>query len=73
MYDDKEVEINAKAVIFLKSIQAALSDGLKHYRKSDDKLLETPKEILEALLTEGRILLVKPLDNTTNKKNKDFT
>ena len=61
MYDDKEVELNAKAVILLKSIQAALSNGTKHYRKSDNKLLETAKEIIEALLEEKEIIFKPPV------------
>jgi len=54
-YDDKEIEVVDKAVVLLLSIRAALAGGTKHYRKSDNKLLETEKEILQAMLDEGSL------------------
>lgn len=45
------------AFIMIKEVRDALTRGTKHYRKSDDKLLITEKEIIEALLAEGEIML----------------
>ena len=55
MYDDKETEIAEKAVVLLESINHALDMGTKHYRKSDDVLLTSTKEILKAMIDEGGI------------------
>lgn len=45
------------ALIMLQEVRDALARGTKHYRISDDKLLTSEKEILEALLSEGSIIL----------------
>jgi len=60
MYDDKEIEIEDKTIVLIVSIQTALDAGAKHYRKSDNKLLKTAKEIIEALIKEKEIILVTP-------------
>jgi len=45
------------ALIMLQEVRDALAKGTRHYRISDDKLLTSEKEILEALLSEGSIVL----------------
>jgi len=55
MYDDKEIEIEDKAILLIVSVRSALAGGTKHYRKSDNKLLITEHEILEAMRKEGGI------------------
>ncbi len=45
------------ALIMIQEVGDALARGTEHYRKSDDKLLVSEKEIIEALLAEGEIVL----------------
>ena len=44
-----------KALLLIQEINNALNRGTLHYRTSDGKLLKTPKEIVEALVSEGNI------------------
>lgn len=48
------------ARLLLAEIRSAIARGTKHYRLSDDLLLTTPREILEALLEEGSVRLQFP-------------
>jgi len=43
------------ALLMIKEVRDALTSGTKHYRISDNKLLTTDKEIIEALVLEGKI------------------
>lgn len=45
------------ALILLIEIEKALDRGMTHYRKSDNKILGTPKEIIEALIKEGELII----------------
>lgn len=60
MYNSKETETIDKAHLIIAEINRALSNGTKHFRKSDGKFLETPAEILRALADEGE-LVFEPL------------
>ena len=44
-----------KAIVMLTEIDRALTRGTKHYDLQGN-VLETPKEILEALLRDGQII-----------------
>jgi len=57
MYDDKTIELQDRAIALIIGIRQALKNGTKHYRKSDNCLLKTDREILHALIDEGEILL----------------
>jgi len=57
MYDDDKIMAEDNAIILLIAVRNALSKGVKHFRKSDNKLLETDTEILTSLLKEGSIYL----------------
>jgi len=73
MYDDKEIERVDKAITILASIREALAAGTKHYRKSDNKLLTTDKEIIQALIDEKVIIFEPKVKEktkiTTNKRS----
>jgi hypothetical protein len=56
MYDDKETETTNNAFLLILEVKRALDNGTKHFRKSDNKPLNTEKEILEALVSEGSIV-----------------
>lgn len=56
MYDDKNIEILDKALTIIAEVRRALSNGTKHFRKSDRKFLETPIEIIQTLVDEGEII-----------------
>ena len=45
------------ALIMIFEMRGALAKGTKHYRESDNKLLVSEKEIIEALLAEGKVIL----------------
>ena len=66
VYDDKETEVQDKAITLLICVRKALERGTKHYRKSDDCLLETDVEIIEALVEEGE-LIFEPAPNSKEK------
>lgn len=53
MADEREKE---EALLVIEEITSALRRGTRHYRKSDNKLLTTAKEIIEALMLEGEII-----------------
>lgn len=55
--------IELDAAFLLMEIRAALARGTKHFRVSDGALLNTPKEILEALLNEGEITFEPTKEN----------
>jgi len=57
MYDDKEIELYDNAITVILEVRRALTDGIKHYRKSDMMLLKTDIEIIEALIDEKEIIL----------------
>lgn len=52
-------EAMADAALLISEVHNALAAGTKHYRASDNKLLETEEEVLRALVDEGRILFEK--------------
>lgn len=52
--DDANVKEDAIALIT--EVTKALASGTKHYRKSDNALLTTVKEIIIALTDEGEII-----------------
>lgn len=56
MYDDKQIEVHVKALTLISEVRRALANGTKHYRVSDNKLLETEKEVLQALANEGGLI-----------------
>jgi len=56
MYDDKEIELHDNAMTLILEIRRALANGTKHYRKSDNMLLKTDLEIIEALIDEKEII-----------------
>jgi len=56
MYDDKEIELHDNAMTLILEIRRALANGIKHYRKSDNMLLKTDLEIIEALIDEKEII-----------------
>jgi len=63
MYDDKQIEIIDLANTLIAEVKEALNNGTKHFRASDMKPLNTEREILEALVSEGKIIFEpsKPL------------
>lgn len=61
MYDDKTVEVRAKAFILIAEVRQALHNGVQHFSKVDGRLLESEREILEALVDEGGITF-KPVN-----------
>jgi hypothetical protein len=60
MYDDDLIKTVREAELMCISINNALLAGVKHYRKSDGKLLETAKDIIFALLTERDVFIQLP-------------
>lgn len=50
------VSVREKAMILITEVNNALTDGTKHYRKSDGILLTSTKDILFALKDEGEII-----------------
>ena len=56
MYDDKEIEAVDKAMTLITEVEGALQNGVKHYRKSDGKLLTTTKDIILALSEDGGVI-----------------
>lgn len=44
------------AILLIPEVRSALANGTKHYRKSDGELLTTDKDIIKALLEEGKII-----------------
>lgn len=46
-----------EALCLIAEVKQALQKGTKHYRKSDNKLLTTPLQIITALSEEGSIYL----------------
>jgi len=57
MYDDKTIEVQDKAIVLILGVRQAMNNGTKHYRKSDNCILETEREVLKALVDEGEIIL----------------
>lgn len=70
MYDDKTIEVQDKAIALILGVRQALNNGTKHYRKSDGGLLSTEREILQALVVEGEIIL-EPITKYNNQINSD--
>ena len=56
MYDDKQVEAEDNARLLISEVRRALASGSKHYRKSDNRLLTTDLEIIEAMVEEGGVI-----------------
>jgi len=56
MYDDKNIEVMDNALLIIAEVDRALNNGTKHYRKSDNKLLQTKQEIIRALADEGELI-----------------
>lgn len=56
MYDDKNIEVQDKAMLLIIEIRRALNSGTLHFRKSDGSFLGTEREILQALVDEGGIV-----------------
>jgi hypothetical protein len=56
-YDSSEVKAILEHKVFVLAIQFALTMGIKHYRPSDHKKLETVEEILQTIQLEGNVLL----------------
>lgn len=56
MYDDKEIEVKVKAKVIIAAVENELASGTKHFRKSDNKPLETVLEILRAIKDEGGVI-----------------
>ena len=54
IYDEGELKKNA--MILVEEIKYALARGTKHYRVSDNKLLETPEDIILTLVQERQII-----------------
>lgn len=50
------------AVLLIQEVTKALDNGTLHFRKSDNKLLSTPLEIIETLVSEGEIIF-EPVKN----------
>lgn len=69
----EELTIEEKAYLFIREIKSALKNGTLHYRVSDGALLQTPEEIITALLQEGQITF-KPVRmmGTCKKPDRDF-
>ena len=44
------------AMWLLQEIESALKRGTEYYRPSDDKILFTAREVIECLLSEGRVI-----------------
>ena len=57
MYDDKTIELQDNVRALIVGVRQALKNGTKHFRKSDNCLLKTDKEILQSLVDEGEIIL----------------
>ena len=52
-------DVDKKAILVLHCLRRALRDGVRHY-KLDGTLLTDPKDITQALLTDGSIMLKDP-------------
>lgn len=50
------VSVEEKAALLITEIEAALRRGTLHFRESDGMPLTTVKEILEAILDEGKVI-----------------
>ena len=48
------------SALMIQEMTRALCAGTLHIRKSDNKILTTHKEIIEALLDEGEVELLPP-------------
>lgn len=57
MYDDQNVKVTAEANLLIAAVKHELAKGTKHYRKSDNVLLSTDVEILQALVDEGGVII----------------
>ena len=55
-----EEEKKREALELIKGVENAMAAGNIHIRKSDNKELHTVREILEALLNEGAVLIQLP-------------
>lgn len=51
-----------KARLLVKAIEIALRSGLKHYSVSGRKELNTIDEVLDALVADGDVIIVEPLE-----------
>lgn len=71
MYDDKNIEIQDKALVLIAEVRRALNNGAKHFRKSDGMLLETDKVILRALIDEGEIIFEPRKESSCNCRFRD--
>lgn len=55
--------IEEKATLIISEVRRALANGTRHYRKSDNKLLETDIEIIETLIDEQEIIFEPKKEN----------
>jgi len=54
------MNIHEKAELLIRTFTKGLSDGVRHYRKSDGALLETAESIIRALQAEGEVTIIFP-------------
>ena len=47
-------------ILMMDTYEYAIADGFTHFRKSDGRYLETSRQITEAVLTEGEIIVYSP-------------
>ena len=48
--------VEKAAALLITEVEAALRRGTLHFRESDGRLLTTTREVLEALLDEGKVI-----------------
>ncbi len=59
----EDLDAKGKAALLILETGKALAKGCKHYRASDNRPLTTVAAILEALSSEGRII-IEPKEKT---------
>jgi hypothetical protein len=67
VYDDKEIEVEDKALTLIAVIGEALTDGTRHCRKSDGALLVSVKDVLKALRDE-KVIEMEPKEGMRWRK-----